>query len=184
MNVQIMSRLADFIDNLKPNRFNMEYWISEYNPEVDNDTGGFIAGDIVDISECNTAACVAGWTVALFNGGKFDHLDYMHDPKTAYIGVNMELDKWSGLPFSFARKILDLTEAQAKRLFYCDKNSIYFDLRFDYPSLVESHSGLPLCEICPKDYNDENYVSVDYSSVTVNIVSSVMRRIVSGEVSL
>lgn len=184
MNVQIMNRLADFLDNLQPNRFNMEYWISQYEPEVDNDTGGFVAGDIVDVNVCNTAACVAGWTVALFNGGRFDHLDYMHNPDTAYIGVNMEVDRWSGLPFSFARKILGLTETQARRLFYCDKNSIYFDLRFDYPNLLESHSGMPLYEACPEDFNNETYVAVDYDSVTVDIVSSVIRRIANGEVSL
>jgi hypothetical protein len=61
-----MLLLADLLDNIEPQQFNIQYWASDYDNVTHHHS---CQDDFVDLSayKCNTAACIAGWAVALQN---------------------------------------------------------------------------------------------------------------------
>lgn len=108
MNKERMLMLADLLEEIKEHQFNIEYWVSDYDPESGEYVVDDSASDIVDYSvyKCESAACIAGWAVALKNDMKVSEQDVTEIEEKAadYLG---------------------LTTWEAKKLFYFDTRSIW-----------------------------------------------------------
>ena len=103
MNTERMMMLADLLDSLPEEKFELAYWVNDRRQEED-------APNYVDLSvyDCDTTACIAGWAVALKNDLAVDNL-YCGDVETQ------------------AGEYLDLTMNEAKRLFYYGTETIWSD---------------------------------------------------------
>lgn len=110
MNKERMLLLADLLDTIQPQQFNIQYWTSDY----DEDSGDHFCQDMVDLSayKCNTAACIAGWAVALEN-----------DLEVVDCNINTIEDR--------AVNYLDLTDEQRHRLFYYSSLSIWAEHAYE-----------------------------------------------------
>lgn len=69
MNVERILQLADFIEKLPPERFDITLWI--YAPRC-------LASYEELIQDCGTCACIGGWTQILFNAPYESTLEYSH----------------------------------------------------------------------------------------------------------
>lgn len=104
MNKERMLLLAELLETIKPHKFNIETWVSEYDEACDWHS----SPDYVDLSayNCNSAACVAGWAVAMKNDLTVDQLSCRTIEEEAM-------------------KYLELTYSEAQYLFYYGDDSIY-----------------------------------------------------------
>ena len=87
MNTQRMMILADLLDSLPEEKFELAYWVNDRRQEGETP-------DYVDLSvyDCNTTACIAGWAVALKNDLAVDNL-YCGDVEVQagdYLGLNRQ----------------------------------------------------------------------------------------------
>jgi hypothetical protein len=164
MNHTKMLELANFMENLESERFNMGYWVSYFDYDEDDQRNIYQENEVLDIHDCNTAGCIAGWAVALENGGLFD------------IG-DQSLQNSYGYDFGIkgtARNILGLSQSESDRLFLFSSESVWFDYRKDY-DLTEFYEYR----------NDENILyAIDEEEIKPKHVADMLRRIVSGEVKL
>lgn len=122
MNKIIMKTLADIIESLPRERFNMQYWSSTVvryeNPDASDNDKPYISyyrsnvgsEEQLSIHDCNTAGCIGGWAVAFANNMSISHL---HDSDILYQGAH----------------ILDLEIEEARSLFFPDENSIWLKYR-------------------------------------------------------
>ena len=70
MNKERMLQLADYIENLPSNKFDMNYWISY---KTKNELGAWVLfkgryeldETFMDPLDCGTACCIAGWATAI-----------------------------------------------------------------------------------------------------------------------
>lgn len=163
MNRQKMIELADFIENLDGKRFNIGYWASDFS------NGYYTPTPSLDVNICQTAGCIAGWAMAMENGGEIT-LPTVVSPEIANYNV-----------FSGAR-ILGLTFAQASRLFYVDPDSVWVEYFKQYKHLmwiedieeIEAYS----------DYQgriDEEKLG---EKITNSIAAFMLRQIANGEFDL
>lgn len=94
MHLERMKTLRDHLRTLPPNKFRMESYLWSKN-DADYQSGGLKVQRLYE-PDCQTAACVAGWTCALF--GEQDLLIPNHS-------------------FRDGQRLLDLSDAQAEGLF-------------------------------------------------------------------
>lgn len=104
MNKERMLLLAELLETIKPHKFNLETWVSVYDEECNWHS----SPDYVDLSayNCNSAACVAGWAVAMKNDLTVDDLQCrtVEEEAIEYLGLNYR---------------------EAQHLFYYGSDSIY-----------------------------------------------------------
>ena len=120
MNKERMMMLADLLDSLPEEKFDLTYWINDREQEEETP-------DYVDLSvyDCNTTACIAGWAVALKNDLAVDEL---------YCG---DVEKEAG-------EYLGLSRQEMQRLFYYGIETIWndhadeLDCGFPYEDTVTS----------------------------------------------
>lgn len=132
MNKERMILLADLLDSIKPEKFNITYWTSDYNPDEDQH---YFQDDIADLSvyNCNSAACIAGWAVAMkndlqVNDVRIDHIE------------------------EIAKNYLDLSHEESQRLFYYGSASVWSDYGeqlglYENEKLTGSQAAIALREI-------------------------------------
>ena len=129
MNVERILKLADFLDTLPEQKFEMSSWncikyedayITNGNEVVSN----WVIDDekinlpFVDIDNCGTACCIAGWTLAMKNDFK------------SYNVIDNALDQnysQKETTFHQAKEYLDLTDLEATRIFYIGSHTIWAD---------------------------------------------------------
>ena len=96
MRTDLLLELADFLDKLDPNRFDIRTW-----RRPSKDSVGFVSDEQL-LTDCNTVACAIGWAVTLPKwkdaGFYMDTLDiskeHMNNPlSTPY---TMAIVKWQG----------------------------------------------------------------------------------------
>jgi len=184
MNTAIINRLADLIESAPPERFNLTGWYSRvvYDEKLD---GGldyiYYAGyELIDMSDCGTAACVAGWAVAMMHGsltsnsnGKFYTLDSICHQR-------------GNMP-TLAADILGLSPYEADRLFYFGGDSIWHELAKDSDEWGITFLGNTSYEhrFCdPDGCNCCDERSIDERSVSNKTAAEVLRRIAKGEIVL
>ena len=105
MNTERMMMLADLLDSLPEEKFNIAYWVSNVDSnDIDEPE------DYIDLSvyNCNSAACIAGWAVALKND---------LNAGSVYCG-DIEKD---------AAEYLELTNQERYRLFYYGIDTVWGD---------------------------------------------------------
>ena len=143
MNKVIIRQLAEVLDNLEIQRFNMSYWISSVERAVTSsdidwtdedindkypvsmlyDYSYAIAGDDmeIDIYKCHTAGCLAGWANALVSN------------------LSCVIQASSDIVYN-ANLALGLTEHEGDQLYYNHHNSIWD--RYSEQLGLESHVRL------------------------------------------
>lgn len=107
MNKERMMMLADLLDSLPEEKFDLTFWINDREQEQETP-------DYVDLSvyDCNTTACIAGWAVALKNDLAVDQL---------YCG---DVEREAG-------DYLGLNRQEMQRLFYYGTETIWADYKHD-----------------------------------------------------
>lgn len=116
-----MTKLALFLEDLPSERFNIDYWISSVENEMENDE--------LDLNDCGTAGCIAGWALCLRNNGYVAVIDDYYedvsdnDDVDAVMAENIrdEAADWLGL-----------TNFEADKLFYPDSYSVWNRYKDDY----------------------------------------------------
>jgi hypothetical protein len=115
MNKAFMLKLADLLEILPSERFNMDYWFS-YVSEDSFGKPTYESSYNVALNNCGTAGCVAGWTMALANDGVYD-----------FEAVREVQDGTNWLYFSdmedMAANHLGLTHFEAQQLFHVSNDS-------------------------------------------------------------
>lgn len=98
MRTDLLLTLADFLESLNPNRFDIQTW-----RRPTKDSVGFVSDEKL-LSDCNTVACAIGWAVTLpqwkESGFYMDTLNVTkehlsHPLSTPY---TMAIVKWKGNP--------------------------------------------------------------------------------------
>lgn len=97
MNRENVQKLLDHLKSLTDDQVNMSFWFfnEEGNAKYPNDEG-----EIVDLTKCGSAACLAGWAVYLFATpeDKRQLSSYnMAEVADKYLGL------WEGQPDDIAR---------------------------------------------------------------------------------
>lgn len=140
MNKERMYVLADLIETISPEKFNISNWTLDVEPLPDGSGHHYVNQEIdanLSAYDCGTAGCIAGWAVALKND-----LDLKSFPLGSvaieacdYLGITME---------------------EGQSLFYFGQNSIwhkyYSELGFyedwGYEKQIESkHAAYALREL-------------------------------------
>lgn len=148
-----MTKLALFLEDLPSERFNIEYWFSSVENEI--------ATDELDLNDCGTAGCIAGWALCLRNNGYVAAIDdYYEDESDDDVDAVMlehvrdEAADWLGLTFY-----------QADRLFFPDGFSVWSRYKDDY--------GL-------ENYGDSTWMK----NIHPKHAADMLYRILNGEVEL
>ena len=115
MNKERMMELANFLERLPEEQFNMQVWVSNIKNLGISPYYGF---DEYDYGSCNTVCCIAGWTVGLFNG-------------TGFIKPNNKRDYAEETIIQEATRLLDLTRGQAVNLFYTNNDSYWAQYEYE-----------------------------------------------------
>lgn len=128
MNKERILELAEFLENLPQDQFDMQTWVKDKRShQGDLYFKQYFTGSF-DANNCNTVCCIAGWTVGLFNG-------------TGYIETNTTRGVFTDTIVKEATKLLDLTRSQAVDLFYSNPDSIW-DLYANELDLDQDMDGL------------------------------------------
>lgn len=171
MNTEKIKLLAEFIGSIDENRFNIKSWSSRY----DYEDKYFHPSDVIDINYCDTAGCIAGWAIALENGGRAT-FDKILAPDTAK--KNCEAGS----------KILGLTPEQGAKLFYMDEESVWanhFELYFDQLT-PELKSAFMEDYAFYGDGPDEvdRFIDENSNVITNKVAAFMLNKIANGEVTL
>jgi hypothetical protein len=156
MNVDNMIKLAELIESLPEKKFNMTYWSSEIQGFThDGNVTYYANNQKIDYYDCTTAGCIAGWAIALKNNLRADLM------------VANSADNVAGIK-EIACNFLGLTKEEGDNLFLMESSSIWFDHAFvDFDI-----------------FHEENGTGIDPDSITNKMAAEVLRKIISGEVSL
>jgi hypothetical protein len=116
MNKERMLLLADLLETITPEKFNIENWTLDIHHDLYGDSGATYSNQYHHASlsayDCGTAGCIAGWAVAMKND-----LDLKNFPAAS---VATE-----------ACDYLGLTEDQGRSLFYFGETTIWGKYRDD-----------------------------------------------------
>lgn len=153
MNRENILKLALVLEDLTDDRFDINHWVSENHSCSES--------DVLDLTDCGTAGCVAGWALAIKHNGKVELYDGYEDDilelgldKPHYIvsDVPCVAAEWLGLPRAFADKI-----------FFPDYQSLWHRYKDDYQLKSSSNH-------C--DY---------YNKIHPKHAADILHRILSGE---
>ena len=138
MNKEKMLRLADVLENIQEQQFEMDSWIS-HKVEAVSSTGrqywikdpqySMFDGKQLEPLDCGTACCIAGWATAIENN--FQPIE-----------LNM-----NGLSIEERAKYwLELTDDEARNLFFIDPRTVWTyyieELGYEFDPYDESFSGI------------------------------------------
>ena len=161
INRENMMKLALHLEDIDKTRFDMGSWISSYQDDFQT----HMEGDRLDINDCGTAGCIAGWAVALANNGKIEAIDsdecegLVLDNDEILIGdIRYYAAQWLGLPMS-----------QADQLFYFGEDSVWNRYSDDYGLNVHPSLGNP------------NKMTIDADSIHPKYAADMLYRILDGE---
>lgn len=152
MNRENILKLALVLEDLTDDRFDINHWVSENHTCSES--------DVLSISDCGTAGCVAGWALAVKHNGIVelydeDHYEFiedrLHDYSYSPADVPGVAAEWLGLPKSFADKI-----------FFPDAFSLWHRYKDDYQ--IES-------------WNNSQY----YNNIHPKHAADILHRILNGE---
>lgn len=178
MNKEIMKALADVIESLPSQRFNMQYWSASLN-SYEDDNLFFYSSNVgsegqLSIHNCKTAGCIGGWAVAFANNM---YMSELYDSDIMY----------------HAEQILGLENDDAGRLFFTNEGSIWMKYRKELGLQTEcekNHGRLfaydtngVISTVCAERDDDDCYdhTVIEMSSVTNIAAAKLLRGIVSGE---
>ena len=98
MRTDLLLELADFLEKLDPNRFDIRTW-----RRPSKDSVGFVSDEQL-VTDCKTVACAIGWAVTLPNwkdaGFYMDRLDITKEHLSSPLSkpYTMAIIKWKGNP--------------------------------------------------------------------------------------
>ena len=167
MKTEKIKALADFIESIPARRFNILNWVSELLGEHHS---YYSASEVLDINVCKTAGCIAGWALALENGGVIE-LPKVQTPDDAKAIV------------SRGAEILGLEFEQGTRLFYVDEESVWVEHINMYEHLLDCYGGDDLEWSKEDEEQLSNFLS-DTSPINNKAAAFMLRKIANGEVKL
>ena len=151
-----MIKLAKLIESLPEKKFNMTYWTSEIQGFThDGNVTYYANNQKIDYYDCTTAGCIAGWAIAL-----------KHDLRAEIMEAN-SVSNVAEIKET-ACDFLGLTKEEGDNLFLMESRSIWFDHAF-------------------KDFDifhQDNGSGIDPDAITNKMAAEVLRKVISGEVSL
>ena len=167
MKTEKIEALADFIESIPSKRFNISNWISELMGE---NYSYYNAAETLDIDICNTAGCIAGWTLALDNGGviKLPRVKTPDDAKAIALR---------------GAESLGLSLEQAVRLFYVDEGSIWVEYIDMYEEFLDCYGDDDL-EWSKEDKDQLAGYLADNDVINNKVAVFMLRQIAKGEVKL
>jgi hypothetical protein len=160
INRENMLKLALHLEDVDKTRFNMNNWVSAYQDDFQD----FMECYRLDINDCGTAGCIAGWAVALANNGKIDVIDAEYEELELDSGECLVGDirhiaaEWLGLPMS-----------KADQLFYFGEDSVWCRYREDYD--LDTHPA----------YCNPSKLQITASSIHPKHAADMLYRILDGE---
>lgn len=174
MNKYMMGQLADLIENIDPVRFNIEFWTGEVvkvempNGEVSICYNGNHYGNYhnLDLYDCKTAGCVAGWAVTMASNMRMVDMDHSDIPAQAAL-------------------VLGLNDKEASSLFHANSKSVWHRYRKEL--------RIPTADVdsnnCPDDCDLDNEIhycgyEIKAEEITADIASKVLRMIINEEIIL
>lgn len=167
MKTEKIKALADFIESIPPKRFNILNWVSEL---MGTDHSYYSSAEILDINVCKTAGCIAGWALALDNGGVIE-LPKVQTPADAKAIA------------SRGAEILGLAVDQAVKLFYVDEDSIWVQHINMYEELLDCY-GDDDFEWSKEDEEQLSNFLSDTGPINNKAAAFMLRKIANGEVEL
>lgn len=164
MNIENMTRLANFLENIESERFNIAEWVS-FIERYDGGEIEYMSSDVISMNVCDTAGCIAGWAVCLMNGGEVyilddnyyesDYLSSMENKNAIRLAeVSRKAADWLGL-----------TSWEAQRLFVPDGWSVWDKYASDYG--LEKDNGM-------------NF----YSNIHPKYAADMLRRLANNEIKI
>lgn len=197
MNKANMLALASYLENIDKERFNLQYWFSEFDYDEfdisyeDIDKSKFLKKGF---HSCNTAGCVAGWAAAFLhteyvefknNNPQFkdislhSYINLVYIPKNSFNATpDLHTDEVSAI--QEGRVFLDLTGSQATQIFFADKDSLWFK--------YHEELGLDVDLSDMEEYGYEEYEigemfekELDWSKIHPKQAAALLRGVVSGE---
>lgn len=188
MNKNKIMQLADFLDTLPRHRFNISRWSSAFDSDeyyedtkdIDEDVFHidswryYYLSNVIDVNICNTAGCIAGWAIAMDNGGKVE-FPTVHNSEIA----NNILARGA--------ISLGLTMNQARKLFFTSQgNSVWVNYMENYIHVLDSESRNKVIEEVDfgSDYEAEQIMELfDREDIYIsNSVASFVLRLIANEV--
>lgn len=167
MKVEKIKELADFIESIPPKRFNISNWVSEI---MGSNNDYYQASQTLDINVCKTAGCIAGWAMALENGGT------VTVPKISLPSEAKEIA-------TIGAEILGLEYQKAVRLFYVDEESAWVEYVHVYEHLLDCY-GDDEFEWSKESEDDlAGYLS-DNGVINNKVAAFMLRQVANGEVVL
>jgi hypothetical protein len=142
MNRENMTKLALFLEDLPSERFDIGFWVSDVVEQIESEH--------LDLNNCGTAGCIAGWALALKNNGVLNIVDCwvdddaLDDNEVRIEDVRKAASNWLGINI-----------ATADRLFYTDSHSYWSQYADDYQ--LEVNNGGYVEEVHPKHAADMLY---------------------------
>lgn len=170
MNTEKIRLLAEFIGSIDENRFNIRSWSSKYDYEDQY----FRPSDVIDINYCDTAGCIAGWAIALENGGRAE-FDPVLAPDTAIKNCRA------------GSEVLGLTYAQGAKLFYTDEDSVWvnhFELYFNELSQESRNAFMDDYAFYGDEPGQIDHFLDDHNVITNKVAAFMLNKIADGEVIL
>jgi len=156
MNTENMIKLAKLIESLPEKKFNMTYWTSEIQGFThDGNVTYYANNQKIDYYDCTTAGCIAGWAIAL-----------KHDLRAEIMEAN-SVSNVAEIKET-ACDFLGLTKEEGDNLFLMEGGSIWFDHAFKDFDIFHQNNG----------------TGIDPDAITNKMAAEVLRKIISGEVSL
>lgn len=117
MNVELLNKIKERITE-EPRQFDMGTWFSPYSPEIPN---------------CGTAACIAGWALAI---------SYNENPQRANL---LALKEGTGYALP-ASRFLGLSYLESTRLFYTNQWPLRFFWAYHEEGISPKEKARIACE--------------------------------------
>ena len=156
MDTENMVKLAKLIESLPEKKFNMTYWTSEIQGFThDGNVTYYANNQKIDYYDCTTAGCIAGWAIAL-----------KHDLRAEIMEAN-SVSNVAEIKET-ACDFLGLTKEEGDNLFLMEGGSIWFDHAFKDFDIFHQNNGS----------------GIDPDAITNKMAAEVLRKVISGEVSL
>jgi predicted nucleotidyltransferase len=199
MNKANMLALASYLENIDKERFNLQYWFSEFDFDYDEFD---VSYEDIDKSvflkkgfhSCNTAGCIAGWAAA------FVYDDYKNfkesNPERVDISLSEYMEKIyipqnrvqnyknycidSVSAVDEGRVFLDLKASEASQIFFADKDSLWFKYH------EELGLDVDLSDMEAYGYEEHEIGEIfekelDWSKIHPKQAAVLLRGVVSGE---
>lgn len=164
-----MLALAQMLEMIPEEKFHMQYFFSTIDEEGSphpSDGSHFIK----DPYDCNTAACIAGWTQLLID---IESQTNTHDATLQYLYGRSDYYDLSSNVKEYAQRYLDIGPDLGTVLFYAGHGSIWHSMAEELGLGIERDA---------RNLGDEDDYDVEWESIKPRHAAKVLRMIVNNQI--